>query len=64
MTVGPYVGLGEVALRLDVDPARARRLTMRTDFPAPVAHISRGRVWLAEAVETWAREHQAELAEQ
>jgi predicted DNA-binding transcriptional regulator AlpA len=52
------VGAHELRALLGAGVGRdqAYRITRRSDFPAPVAHLQRGRVWLARDVERWLRE--------
>lgn len=39
---------------LDVTKRRVSQLVAREDFPAPIAHLSVGRVWSYEQVKAWA----------
>ena len=56
------MGLGEVALRLDVTPRQARTITTHDDFPQPCARVAAGRrIWLAEDVEAWISEYRPGL---
>ena len=32
---------------------RVHQITTRADFPAPLADLAQGRVWLADAVDAW-----------
>jgi hypothetical protein len=48
------LGGAEVAARLGVSTARARELSGRPDFPAPVAELAAGKVWRAEDVDAYA----------
>jgi hypothetical protein len=50
-------GLAEVAEILGVAKRSASRYTRRDDFPEPVARLSTGPVWDADAVEAWGVEH-------
>lgn len=43
----------EIAEGLHVSRARAAILVNRHDFPAPVATLSVGRIWLASEVRAW-----------
>lgn len=52
----PLMGVGEIARRLGVDRRRAATISRRKGFPAPVAKLSLGRVWLVSHVEAWAVE--------
>jgi len=47
-------GLAEVAEMLGVSRRTAARYVARSEFPAPVARLRAGPVWLAEDVEAWA----------
>lgn len=42
---------------LGVSRQQVHRLAARPDFPEPVAQLQVGRVWLAEEVDAWGREH-------
>ena len=46
-------GLAEVAELLGVAKRSASRYTRRDDFPQPIARLSTGPVWDADAVEVW-----------
>jgi len=47
-------GRTELAEMLGVSRQRARQLTERPDFPAPVALMRRGPIWRIEDLEQWA----------
>lgn len=47
-------GRTELAEMLGVSRQRARQLTERPDFPAPVAVMRRGPIWRVEDLEHWA----------
>jgi prophage regulatory protein len=48
------VGAHEIRLRFGgISRQRVYQLTSRTDFPAPVAELAQGKVWLADEVEAW-----------
>jgi predicted DNA-binding transcriptional regulator AlpA len=49
------VGLSELAEVLGVSKRTAARYATRPDFPAPVAKLRAGSVWLEEDVLTWAQ---------
>jgi len=49
-------GLAEVAEMVGVSRRTAARYVNRSDFPAPVARLRAGPIWLAEDVEAWARD--------
>ena len=48
-------GLAEVAALLGVSKRTATRYTGRSDFPAPVARLAAGPVWLEDDVREWKR---------
>ncbi|GAB1691361.1 helix-turn-helix transcriptional regulator [Krasilnikovia sp. M28-CT-15] len=51
------MGAHEIRVRLGgISRQRAYQLTSRRDFPAPVAELAMGNVWLAEDVEAWIKE--------
>jgi prophage regulatory protein len=50
------VAVAEVAQMLDVGKARAHQLVLTPDFPAPVAKLSVGKLWLRSDVQAWARQ--------
>ncbi|MEU7909177.1 DNA-binding protein [Actinoplanes sp. NPDC049118] len=48
------MGAHEIRVRLGgISRQRVYQLTSRRDFPAPVAELAMGNVWLAEDVEAW-----------
>jgi predicted DNA-binding transcriptional regulator AlpA len=48
------VGAHEIRLNFGgISRQRVYQLTSRIDFPAPVAKLAQGKVWLAEEVEEW-----------
>jgi predicted DNA-binding transcriptional regulator AlpA len=47
-------GLAEVAELVHVSKRTASRYVLRTDFPAPVARLRSGPIWLEDEVRTWA----------
>jgi prophage regulatory protein len=48
------VGAHEIRLHFGgISRQRVYQLTTRTDFPAPVADLAQGKVWLADEVEEW-----------
>ena len=49
-------GRTELAEMLGVSRQRARTLTERDDFPAPIAQMRRGPIWRIEDIETWAKQ--------
>lgn len=54
---GRLMCLGGIRARLGLSASRTYQLTRRRDFPEPVDHLARGRIWLKEDVEAWIREH-------
>jgi chromosome partitioning protein len=48
------VGLAEVAELFHVSKRTASRYAVRADFPAPVARLRAGPIWLEDDVRTWA----------
>ena len=42
---------------------RVYQITSRADFPAPVADLVQGKVWLTADVEAWAAVHRPGLSE-
>lgn len=61
------MGAHEIRVRLGgISRQRVYQITSRTDFPAPAADLTQGKVWLAEDVEQWIAErrpHQVDLDE-
>jgi prophage regulatory protein len=52
------MGAHEIRVRLGmVSRQRAYQITSRADFPAPIADLAQGKVWLAEDVEAWMKAH-------
>ncbi|GIF39329.1 DNA-binding protein [Actinoplanes xinjiangensis] len=48
------VGHHEIGILLgDLSRQRTYQITIRPDFPAPVAELSQGKVWLGDQVEAW-----------
>ena len=48
------MGAHEIRLRIGrISRQRVYQLAKRPDFPAPVADLAQGKVWLADEVETW-----------
>ncbi|BFU44196.1 helix-turn-helix transcriptional regulator [Krasilnikovia sp. MM14-A1004] len=57
------MGAHEIRVRLGgISRQRAYQLTSRRDFPAPVAELAMGNVWLAEDVEAWIKERRRPVA--
>ena len=49
-------GIAEIAAMLGVSTQRVDQLARtHADFPAPVADLSAGRIWLKADIEAWAR---------
>jgi predicted DNA-binding transcriptional regulator AlpA len=46
-------GLAEVAALLGVSKRTATRYTNRDDFPAPLARLAAGPIWLEDDVRKW-----------
>lgn len=59
------MGTAEIADRLGVTAARVNQITdsRKLEFPAPLARLRMGQVWLAQDVEAWIRTHRPEIAE-
>lgn len=56
------MGAHEIRVRLGmVSRQRAYQITSRADFPAPVADLAQGKVWLAEDVEAWMKAHRRDV---
>ncbi|MCP3785337.1 helix-turn-helix domain-containing protein [Micromonospora sp. A3M-1-15] len=51
----------EVQEMLGVSRTRAYQITNSKSFPDPVAILSVGRIWQAEDVERWIRDHRPSL---
>ncbi|MFF5070670.1 helix-turn-helix transcriptional regulator [Micromonospora olivasterospora] len=51
----------EVQEMLRVSRTRAYQITNSKTFPDPVAVLSVGRIWRAEDVERWIRDHRPDL---
>ncbi|MEU4558503.1 AlpA family phage regulatory protein [Actinoplanes sp. NPDC023936] len=58
MTSRPkLMGAHEIRVRLNgISRQRVYALTNHPKFPAPVAELGQGKVWLAEDVEQWIKE--------
>lgn len=57
------MGAQEIQLRLGLSRQWAYVIIGRRGFPEPVAELAMGKIWLAEDVEAWIKEHRPELAE-
>jgi prophage regulatory protein len=55
------MGSAEVGSRCGISRQRVHQITQRLDWPAPVAELAQGRVWLAEDVEAWIVVHRPRL---
>ncbi|MCU7723629.1 hypothetical protein ODJ79_07895 [Actinoplanes sp. KI2] len=52
------LGTHEIRIRLGgISRQRAHQLTAGPTFPKPIAELSLGKVWRADDVEAWIREH-------
>jgi prophage regulatory protein len=47
------MGAAEIAERLGVSRQRVQQLVKRSDWPAPVAELTMGKVWRAADIEAW-----------
>jgi prophage regulatory protein len=48
------MGAHEIRVRLGgISRQRVYQLTSRADFPAPIADLAQGKVWVAADVEAW-----------
>lgn len=55
------MGAAEIGTRLGgVSRQRVQQIVSRPDFPKPVAVLGMGKVWNADDVERWIREHRPE----
>lgn len=57
------MGAMEIQHRLGTSRQWTYVLIGRRTFPEPVAVLGMGKIWLAEDVEQWIREHRPEIAE-
>jgi predicted DNA-binding transcriptional regulator AlpA len=53
----PLWTTGDIATRLGVSTERARQLTHRDTFPAPVGAARHIRLWRAADIEAWITQH-------
>nr|WP_030436162.1 hypothetical protein [Actinoplanes subtropicus] len=51
------LGTHEIRIRLGISRQRAHQITTAPSFPKPVAKLSRGKIWRADEVEAWIRQH-------
>jgi prophage regulatory protein len=55
------IGAAEIGRRLGgVSRQRVQQIVNRPDFPKPVKVLDMGKVWDADDVEAWIREHRPE----
>ena len=60
----PLVGIAEIVdMLVKVSRDSVLRLTLRSDFPEPIADLAEGDVWLLEDVEKWIKGHGSALAD-
>ncbi|RZU48722.1 hypothetical protein EV385_0442 [Krasilnikovia cinnamomea] len=58
------MGAEEIRVRLGgVSRQRTYQITIRGDFPEPIADLAQGKVWLAQDVEAWMSAHRRPLSE-
>ena len=58
------MGAHEIRVRLGgVSRQRVYQITSRDGFPAPVADLAQGKVWLTADVEAWVAQHRPGLSE-
>ena len=50
------VGVAEAAMLLETSRAQVSRLSLRDDFPDPVARLRMGPIWMRADVKRWAEE--------
>ena len=56
------MGVQEIVDRLGYSRGYTSSLINAKGFPDPAYELAMGRIWLAEDVEQWVREHRPELA--
>lgn len=54
-SVPPLVAAAEIAVMLGLSRQRVSQIAVMDGFPAPVAVLSVGRIWLREDIVEWAR---------
>ena len=60
----PLAGIDEIVdLLVRVSRGHVRELTLRSDFPKPVAELAEGDIWLRDDVEAWINDHGDALAD-
>lgn len=55
------MGAHEIRMRLGVSRQRVEQLMKRPDWPEPFETLATGRIWRAEDIEAWIREHRPNL---
>ncbi|GAB3816115.1 DNA-binding protein [Micromonospora zhanjiangensis] len=55
------MAMAEIAAFLGISRQRASTLAERPDFPAPIAHLTVGRVWSTADIRRYAARRRAEL---
>nr|WP_106324729.1 DNA-binding protein [Actinoplanes italicus] len=56
------MGAHEIRMRFGgIGRQRLLLITQRPDFPSPLAHLSQGKVWLADQIEEWLAAHSSEI---
>jgi len=59
------MGAHEIRMRLGgISRQRVYAITSHRSFPAPIAELQQGKVWLASDVEEWIAKYRPELAGQ
>jgi prophage regulatory protein len=58
------MGAHEIRVRLGgISRQRVYQLTSRADFPAPIADLAQGKVWVAADVEAWIATRRSSLSD-
>jgi prophage regulatory protein len=58
------MGAHEIRVRLGgFSRQRIYQLTSRRDFPAPVAELGQGKIWLTDDIEAWIVQHRGVATE-
>jgi predicted DNA-binding transcriptional regulator AlpA len=50
------VGVAEIAMELNISRGQVSRWALRDDFPAPVARLRMGPIWMRSDVQAWAKQ--------
>lgn len=58
------MGVQEIVERLGYSRGYTSSLVNAKGFPDPAYELAMGRIWLAEDVEAWIREHRPEIDEE